>query len=180
MNFFVDRFGRTNMLIGGSVVMAVGMWIIGAVVTTAGVSPSGTISSEGYIAIVFIYVYAVGFCFSYAGIPWIYCSEIFPIGIRSIGMGICTATHWLFNFVIARSTPYMIDGIGGGTYFLFASFITVSIVFVFFCVPGTKGLSLEQMDLLFSGAGAVPDSGQSLKDLEEAKGDVVRHVEQQE
>jgi len=36
------------------------------------------VTSSGYGAAVVVYVYAVAFCFSWAGIPWIYCSEIFP------------------------------------------------------------------------------------------------------
>ena len=53
------------------------------------------------------------------------------------------------NFVIARSVPYMITNIGFGTYFVFASFLSISIPFVYFLVPETKGLSLEDMDQLF-------------------------------
>jgi hypothetical protein len=66
-------------------------------------------------------------------------------------MAICTATHWLFNFVIARSVPYMITNIGYGTYFVFASMTTLSVAFVFFFLPETKGLSLEEIDVLFDG-----------------------------
>ena len=38
-----------------------------------------------------------------------------------------------------------------GTYFVFASCITLSIPFVYFCLPETKGLSLEEIDVLFDG-----------------------------
>lgn len=93
----------------------------------------------------------MGFCFSYAGVPWIYCAEIFPMHIRGLGIAICTATHWLFNFVIARCVPYMISNIGYGTYFVFASCITLSIPFVYFCLPETKGLTLEEIDVMFDG-----------------------------
>lgn len=152
MYFVVDRFGRKKMLIGGAVVMGFAMWFLGAYVKLADPDESGAgLSAGGYAAAVFIYVFAVGFCFSYAGVPWIYCAEIFPLRIRSIGMALCTATHWLMNFVIARSVPYMITNIGYGTYFVFASFITISIPFVYFFVPETKGLSLEAIDVVFLG-----------------------------
>jgi len=59
------------------------MWFIGAYVKIAhqpstGKVVSNHISGGGYAAAVMIYVFAVAFCFSWAGIPWIYCSEIFP------------------------------------------------------------------------------------------------------
>jgi hypothetical protein len=163
MLFIVDRFGRTKMLIAGSALMSACMWFIGAYVktrhpTTASASASAAtethIPAAGYAACTMIYVYAVGFCFSWAGVPWIYCSEIFPLRIRSLCLALCVATHWLLNFVIARSVPYMITNIGGGTYFVFASFLAAAIVFVFFCVPETKGLNLESMDALFGVPGA--------------------------
>jgi len=127
------------------------MWYIGAYVKIA--SPStgskGHVDAGGYVGIAMIYVYAVGWCFSWAGIPWIYASEIFPLRIRSSCISICVAIHWVMNFVIARSVPYMITNIGYGTYFLFAAFMTVAIPWVYFFVPETKNLSLEDMDQLF-------------------------------
>ncbi len=113
-----------------------------------------SISAGGYAAATMIYIYAVAFCFSWAGVPWIYCSEIFPLRIRSVCVAITSATHWLFNFVIAQSVPYMISNIGFGTYFVFAAMLTLSVPFVFFFVPETKGLSLEDMDALFGVPGA--------------------------
>lgn len=154
MYFVVDRFGRRNMLMAGAAVMLVAMWFIGAYIKVAapGEGGSSSLSAGGYAAVTFIYVFAVGFCFSYAGIPWIYCAEIFPLRIRSSAMAICTATHWILNLAIARAVPYMVSNLGKGgygTYFVFGSCITLSIPFVYFFVPETKGLSLEEIDLAF-------------------------------
>jgi hypothetical protein len=64
-------------------------------------------------------------------------------------MAICTAVHWLMNFMIARSVPYMISNIEYGTYLLFAACLTLAIPFVYFLVPETKGRSLENVDAIF-------------------------------
>ena len=42
-------------------------WYIGAYIKIANPSEGSSISSGGYSAVAFIYVFAVGFCFSYAG-----------------------------------------------------------------------------------------------------------------
>jgi hypothetical protein len=42
-----------------------------------------------------------------------------------------------------------VTNIGCGTYFVFASFTTLSIVFVYFCVPEPRALSLEEIDVIF-------------------------------
>jgi hypothetical protein len=55
-----------------------------------------------------------------------------------------------------RSTSQVLNSVANrllsyGTYFVFASFTTLSIAFVYFCVPETRGLTLEQVDILFEG-----------------------------
>lgn len=40
-----------------------------------------------------------------------------------------------------------------GTFFLFASSVVFGIVFTWFLIPETKGISLEDMDTLFSRSG---------------------------
>lgn len=173
MLYVVDRFGRRPMLIWGSALMAVCMWTIGADIKISNPVSSAHVDAAGYLACVMIYVYAVGFCFSWAGVPWIYCSEIFPLRIRSLCVAVTTATHWLLNFVIARSVPYMLTNIRYGTYFVFAACLTLAVPFVHFCLPETKGLSLEEMDSVF-GVQDHPHhtsaaSNMDRKEVEEAK-----------
>jgi uncharacterized metal-binding protein YceD (DUF177 family) len=60
-----------------------------------------------------------------------------------------------------------------GTYFVFASFITLSIPFVYFCLPETKGLSLEEIETLFVGESAA----ESDDVLEEGKSANPLHIE---
>jgi hypothetical protein len=60
-----------------------------------------------------------------------------------------------------------------GTYFVFASFITLSIPFVYFCVPETKGLSLEEIEALFGGESAATSDAA----LEEGKSATSVHIE---
>ena len=125
MVLFTDRFGRRSMIVCGGSVMAACMWIVGALTNTNPPVAGAGMSSAQLAAIIFIFIWAVGFCFSYAGIPWIYCSEIFPLDVRTLSMGICTAVHWIFNLVLAKTTPYIIENCPQGSlYFLFASCVS--------------------------------------------------------
>jgi hypothetical protein len=44
----------------------------------------------------------------------------------------------------------MINGIGYGVFLFFGTSVVVGVIFVFFFLPETKEVSLEDMDILFS------------------------------
>lgn len=107
-----------------------------------------------------------------------------------------TASNWLLNWAIAYATPYLVDAGAGNAdlqsrvFFIWGSFCFVCILFVWSMIYETKGLSLEQVDELYSkvsaawkSAGFVPtvsfqdiretgvvDRKSSLADLENAAG----------
>jgi hypothetical protein len=70
----------------------------------------------------------------------------------------------------------MLTNIGYGTYFVFAACMTLAVPFVYFFVPETKGLSLEDVDALFGVPGADRHLFPRIDDAE--KGDsAVEHKE---
>ncbi|CAE7095715.1 unnamed protein product [Rhizoctonia solani] len=147
--WLVDRVGRRKPLIAGALVGALAMYYIAGFIAIAKPSGTGSPSPAGKFAAACIYIFAVAFCMSWNGISWIICSEIFPLGVRALGQTITSATQWLWQFVVARSTPYMIQNIGYGTYLFFGSCMILMIPWTYFILPETKGISLEDMDRLF-------------------------------
>ena len=83
---------------------------------------------------------------------WIVIGEIFPLPIRSRGVGLSTASNWMWNCIIAVITPYLVGtgkgdaNLGAKVFFIWGSLCTLCVAFVFFFVPEMKGLSLEQVD----------------------------------
>ena len=63
--------------------------------------------------------------------------------------------HRLWNFGIGYATPYLVNSgagnanLGVKVFFIWGSTCLGCFVFTYFCVPETKGLSLEQVDLLY-------------------------------
>ena len=107
-------------------------------------------SAAGYVAMVAVYLNAFIICATWQGITWTYASEIFPLDIRMLCVSLTTADTWLGSFIIARSTPYMISDLGYGAYFFFGAILICMGIWAFFCVPETKGITLEEMDALFA------------------------------
>lgn len=69
--------------------------------------------------------------------------------MRSLAQACAAASNWLWNFLVSRFTPQMFTKMGYGVYFFFASLMILSVFFVFFLIPETKGIPLENMDRLF-------------------------------
>ncbi len=154
--FIVDRFGRRPALLVGAAVMAVCMFYIGAYSKiTAGHSGAtlGHGDSGAQAAMAMVYIYIIANSASWTSIPWIFAAEAFPTRIRSFAMMFPTCMQYLGQFVVIYSLSYMLNTFKYGTYLFYASWIVVGFVFTYFFVPETKGVSLEDMDLLFD-AGA--------------------------
>lgn len=84
-------------------------------------------------------------------------SEIFPPGVRSKAVGVSISTNWLTNFIVALITPRMLKAITFGAFYFFMAFCIILGVWVYFCVPETKGLRIEEMDKIFGGNQGVDD-----------------------
>lgn len=73
----IDRWGRKRSLMGGAAWMAVMMFIIGAVLATHPPDTTSTVVSKASIAMVtMIYLYVIGYSFSWGPTPWVYLGEV--------------------------------------------------------------------------------------------------------
>ncbi|KAH8649893.1 hypothetical protein BX600DRAFT_483872 [Xylariales sp. PMI_506] len=151
----IDRLGRRKSLLIGSAGDLAAMFYLGGY-TSVSHSFSGKAPKDGgaYVAIVMIYLFSVFYAMSWNGIPWIFCAEVFPTGTRSICLVFTTCAQWLGQFIIVYSTPYMMTNITYGTFLFFGASLVVAMVIVYFLLPETKGLSLEEMDILFTAKGS--------------------------
>ncbi|KAH7329729.1 MFS quinate transporter QutD [Stachybotrys elegans] len=151
----VERIGRRNALLIGSAGAMVALLYIGAFAKVTGSFDGVSVgrSPGAYAAIAMVYIFSVFYAMSWNGIPWIFCAEVFPMAIRSACMLVTTCAQWLGQFTIVYSTPYMMANITYGTFFLFGFSVLFGIIFSFAFIPETKGMSLEDMDILFSQEG---------------------------
>lgn len=57
------------------------------------------------------------------------------------------------NFIVGQVTPDMLEKMTYGTYIFFGLLTFGGAAFIYFAFPETKGVSLEEMDLLFGSVG---------------------------
>jgi len=156
MFVFVRLCGNRFWLLLGSALCGVSMLVL-AFCVRATAAPSllsaGSLSVVGVVSILMVYVFAFAFGISLGPLSWNICSEIFPANITTVCCAITTSVQWLFQIVIAAVTPPLLARVGWATYIFYATFCAISFIWVYYCVPETKGVNLgREMDGLFADA----------------------------
>jgi sugar porter (SP) family MFS transporter len=150
--FLVDRYGRRLDMIVGSVGGAFAMYWIAIYIALADPehNPTAKLSSGGISAVAAFYIWTCFYGPTWNGTPWVFGAEVFPNHVRPASQSFVAASNWLFAFIIARFTPQMFMTMKYGVYLFFATFMVLSIIFVWFIVPETKNVPLERMNELFA------------------------------
>ncbi|KAF5512431.1 Quinate permease [Colletotrichum aenigma] len=149
--FATDIYGIAHTL--GGLWMSAMMFILAAVLATHPPGDGKAVSSASIAMCVLVYLYVIAYTGFWGPGPWIYAGEILPTHLRPYRVAFAAATQWLFNFIVTRVTPQIIYGIGWKTFIIFAVFCLSMSIFTFFFMKETKGMSLEQVDVLFGSAG---------------------------
>lgn len=144
----LDKIGRKPLLLTGAFGMLSTMLIVGIIASQFQDSWADH-AAAGWAAVVMIWLYIMNFAYSWGPVSWTLIAEVFPLSTRAKGTSIAASANWMNNFIIAFVTPTLLARISWGLYILFAGFLTVGIVFVWFFVPETKGKTLEEMDQVF-------------------------------
>ncbi|KAI0645183.1 hypothetical protein C8Q79DRAFT_927420 [Trametes meyenii] len=147
----VEKLGRRPLLLGGAIIMSVSAYltaILGVTTSVGDIAPQRAV-----IALVCLYYAA--YASTWAPVGWTLPNEIIPLNIRTKAMSLAVAIHWLCTWAVSFISPYLANsgpgdaGLGVKIFFIWGSTTAISAVFTYFCVPETKGLSLEQIDLLY-------------------------------
>ncbi len=78
---------------------------------------------------------------------WVYLSEIFPLRMRGLGIGIAVFAHWIANGLVTLAFPSLVAAAGiTGSFFLFAAVGAAALAFIATQVPETRGRSLEALE----------------------------------
>ncbi|KAG9030025.1 hypothetical protein FRB95_004612 [Tulasnella sp. JGI-2019a] len=149
--YLVDKAGRRSLLLIG----AAGMLICEYIVAIVGVAVSTDNLAAQKVLIAFVCIYIAFFAATWGPIAWIVTGEIFPLNVRAKAMSMSTASNWLWNFGIGYATPYLVNSgpgnanLGVKVFFIWGSTCVGCLIFTYFCIPETKGLSLEAIDVLY-------------------------------
>ena len=141
--YLLDKVGRKPLLQFGLGGMVISLVILGIGFHTDAL-PQGAI---GIIAIICLFVYIGSFAYSLGPGGWLINSEIYPLHIRGMAMGVATCANWLSNFLITSTFLDLVKVLGKtGTFWLYALLGIFGMLFIWRRIPETKAKSLEEIE----------------------------------
>ncbi|XP_078049843.1 trehalose transporter 1 isoform X1 [Augochlora pura] len=147
----IDRLGRKILLYISAVSMVLTLISLGGFFYVKDVLKSD-VSTIGWLPLASLIIYMIGFSLGFGPIPWLMMGEILPVKIRGSAASVVTAFNWTCTFVVTKAYLEMVRQMGAyGTFWLFGAIVLFGFVFVIFCVPETRGRSLEEIEKRFTG-----------------------------
>jgi SP family xylose:H+ symportor-like MFS transporter len=138
----IDKFGRKNLMIVGSV-----GYIVSLGVTAWAFYTYGTDFDEmgSVVVLVSLLVFIASHAFGQGTVIWVFISEIFPNRVRARGQALGSFTHWFMTALISWTFPVIAEISGGHTFAFYALCMVGQLLWVLFVMPETKGVTLEQI-----------------------------------
>jgi sugar porter (SP) family MFS transporter len=141
--YFIDRTGRKNLLIIGS---------IGYIISLFMVSYAFYFALGPIFLMFFLLLFIASHAMGQGAVIWVFIAEIFPNKTRAMGQSFGASVHWVFAALITLVTPVFLDANEGllkdDPWIIFAFFgfmMVLQLIWVLTKFPETKGVSLEEI-----------------------------------
>ncbi|SPO06149.1 related to quinate transport protein [Cephalotrichum gorgonifer] len=161
---WIDRVGRKPILVIGAIGMALCHFII-AVIFARNSDKWDHQKASGWAAVSMVWLFVIHFGYSWGPAAWIVVAEIWPLSSRPYGVSLGASSNWMNNFIVGQVTPDMLQKITYGTYILFGVLTVLGAGFIWFVVPETKRLTLEEMDIIFGSEGAAQADFERMEEI---------------
>lgn len=156
--YLVDKIGRRKLFfIGVSGIVASILCLSCSFILADRLGDAGK-----WLMISCMFAYVAFFAISIGPLGWLIISEIFPQKVRGLGTSIGSLSVWIFNCVVSFtffktieifSLPGTKDIAGeqvsynpAGAFLLYGFIALIALVWGYFFLPETKGLSLEEIE----------------------------------
>ena len=139
---YADKYGRKFLLKTGLTGIIISLILCGVLFYTN--------NTQGILLLVFMMIYIICFAFSIGPVTWIIINEIFPTHVRVKAVTVCTMALWIAVWLVGQFFPWLLEKVGPAfTFWAFAIFSLINLIFSLTIVKETKGKTLEEMDTAF-------------------------------
>lgn len=149
---YIDKLGRKPVMLVGALGMGICHMTI-AIIFAKNQDQWDTHKAAGWAAVAMVWLFVVHFGYSWGPCAWVLISEVWPLSNRAYGIALGASSNWMSNFIVGQIAPDMLEGIKYGTFIFFGLMTFGGAAFLWFYVPETKRLTLEETDVLFGSVG---------------------------
>lgn len=144
----VDKIGRRILLLISYAILCACFLVLATYFQLQINHPEVT-QNYRIVPVIAISLYAYMNTFGAASVAMVMLGEIFPQNVKDVAAGISMTCNYAFSIVVAFMFPYLTETVGSnGAFYVFSGFNAIIFVFVMFCVPETKGKSLNEIQRL--------------------------------
>lgn len=146
---FVDKFGRRAFFLEAGAEMFFVM--IAVTITLALNFGEGKPLSKGIgiFLVIAICLFVLAYGRSWGPLGWLVPSELFPLEMRSSGQSVVVCVNMIFTALIAQCFLVSLCHLKYGIFLLFGGLILIMSTFIFFFLPETKQVPIEEVYLLW-------------------------------
>ena len=138
---FIDKVGRRPLLLGGTSVVILVLFGLGALYLLPSVHGLGLLLTGGLM------LYEAAFAASLGLAIWLINSEVFPTAVRGKAAGVGTVTHWGLDFLISISVLTLINALTPtGLFWIYGLLGVLGLVYLWRNLPETKNRTLEDIE----------------------------------
>ncbi|XP_028813824.1 solute carrier family 2 member 13b isoform X2 [Denticeps clupeoides] len=107
-------------------------------------------TSYSWLVLFGLILYLAFFAPGMGPMPWTVNSEIYPLWARSTGNACSAGVNWIFNVLVSLTFLHVAEYLTYyGAFFLYSGLALLGLIFIFSCLPETKGRRLEEIESLF-------------------------------
>jgi sugar porter (SP) family MFS transporter len=138
----VDRAGRKPLLFAGLGGMTLALLMLAVCFH----NQAALGHSLGLIATSCLMFFITCYAFSLGPIAWILVSEVFPLRLRGRGVAAATLSFGTSNFIVSLTFLSLLKAAGTSlTFIIYGVFCILTLIFVRYVIPETKGRELESI-----------------------------------
>lgn len=141
----MDRAGRRVLLLVSTSVDAISLLALGLYFLLKE-QLHRDVSAINWLPLVCLVTYIGAYCLGIGPLPWIVMSEVLPPNVKGSAGAIVTSSCWITSFMLTNSFQSFTDYVGRYcAFWVFALHSLLAALFVYYKVPETKGISLQEI-----------------------------------